>query len=125
MNVRKIRRFRLAIVAALLGVLALGLAGCSSPEPIELTANTVVIDVRSPEEFASGHLDGALNINWEGEFTEVIGQLPLDGEYLLYCRSGNRAGQAKAFMEAAGFSNVTNLGGLQDAANATGITIVN
>lgn len=125
MNVRKIRRFRLAIVAALLGVLALGLAGCSSPEPIELTANTVVIDVRSPEEFASGHLDGALNINWEGEFTEVIGQLPLDGEYLLYCRSGNRAGQAKAFMEAAGFSNVTNLGGLQDAANATGIAIVN
>lgn len=125
MNVRKIRRFRLAIVAALLGVLALGLAGCSSPEPIELTANTVVIDVRSPEEFASGHLDGALNINWEGEFTEVIGQLPLNGEYLLYCRSGNRAGQAKSFMEAAGFSNVTNLGGLQDAANATGITIVN
>lgn len=125
MNVRMIRRFRLAIVAALLGVLALGLAGCSSPEPIELTANTVVIDVRSPEEFASGHLDGALNINWEGEFTQVIGQLPLDGEYLLYCRSGNRAGQAKAFMEAAGFSNVTNLGGLQDAANATGITIVN
>lgn len=125
MNVRKIRRFRLAIVAALLGVLALGLAGCSSPEPIELTANTVVIDVRSPEEFASGHLDGALNINWESEFTQVIGQLPLDGEYLLYCRSGNRAGQAKAFMEAAGFSNVTNLGGLQDAANATGIAIVN
>lgn len=124
MTSRSFRRFRLAIVAALLGVLALGLAGCSSPEPVELSANTVIIDVRSPEEFATGHLDGALNINWEGEFTQVIGQLPLDGEYLLYCRSGNRAGQAKAYMDTAGFSNVTNLGSVQDASNATGIAIV-
>ncbi len=117
-------RFRIVLAALFVTALGLGLAGCASTEPVEVGANTVIIDVRTPEEYATGHLEGAVNIDWEGEFTSVIGQLPTDGDYLLYCRSGNRAGQAKAFMDAAGFSNVTNLGSVQEASNATGISIV-
>ena len=47
-----------------------------------------------------------------------------DAEYLVYCRSGNRSGQAIALMEQAGFSNLTNLGSLEQAASTTGIQIV-
>lgn len=118
------RRIRLILAALFVGVAALSLTGCASSEPVEITANTMVIDVRTPEEYAAGHLDGAVNINWQGEFQGVIGQLPTDGNYLLYCKSGNRAGQAKAFMDAAGFSDVTNLGSLSQAASATGLPIV-
>ena len=120
----EMRRIRLVLAALLVGVAALALTGCTPSTPVEMTANTVVIDVRTPQEYASGHLDGAVNINWQGEFQGVIGQMPKDGQYLLYCHSGNRAGQAKAFMDAAGFTNVTNLGGLQDAAATTGLKIV-
>ena len=49
---------------------------------------------------------------------------PGDAEYLVYCRSGNRAGQTTDLMEEAGFSDVTNLGSLEEASEATGISIV-
>ena len=119
------RRIRLGLAAVTIALFGVGLAGCAqAAEPVTVGADTVVIDVRTPEEFASGHLDGAVNINWEGEFTAVIGELPTDGEYLLYCRSGNRAGQAEAFMESNGFTDVTNLGSVQEASQATGLPIV-
>ena len=125
------RRFRMfmaavAMVSISLGI-AIGLTACStSPaEPtVTVGANTLVVDVRTPSEFASGHLEGAVNINWEGDFAAGIASLPLDGNYLLYCRSGNRAGQAKSAMGQLGFTDVANLGSVQDASAATGLPIV-
>jgi len=105
--------------------LVAGLSACSTPEKVDMASVTAVIDVRTPAEFAEGHLDGALNINLEsGNFASEISQLDPAGTYLIYCRSGNRSGQAINQMEAAGFTNLTNLGGYADASASTGIPLV-
>jgi rhodanese-related sulfurtransferase len=69
----------------------------------------ILVDVRTPEEYASGHIPGAINIPHD-----VIGsQLPTqdrDALIILYCRSGNRSGIAKKTLEAAGFKKVVNFG---------------
>jgi phage shock protein E len=82
----------------------------------QLPADAVWIDVRSPEEFAQGHLIDATLIPHDG-IEAGIADLELDSDtpIYLYCRSGGRAGKAKERLEALGFSNVTNVGGLQDA----------
>lgn len=111
-----------AAIAAVFGM-TLSLTGCS--QNVDMSTVTAIIDVRTPDEYASGHVDGAVNIDWEGAtFADEVAALDKNGTYLLYCRSGNRAGQAKAAMEQMGFTNVTNLGGYQDAANATGLPLV-
>ena len=70
-----------------------------------------VIDVRSSWEFADGHVDGALNIPLE----EIPGRLAeiqaLKQPLVVYCRSGNRSGQACMMMEPYGFKNVVNVVG--------------
>jgi rhodanese-related sulfurtransferase len=88
-------------------------------------AESTVIDVRTPEEFDAGHLDGASNINLEsGDFTSKINALPKDAAYLVYCRSGNRSADAVAQMKQEGFTNVVDIGGLQEASSATGLPVV-
>ncbi|GLI28736.1 hypothetical protein ARHIZOSPH14_29780 [Agromyces rhizosphaerae] len=101
------------------------LAACSSAEPIEVGSDTVVVDVRTAGEYASGHLDGAVNIDVQSaSFDAAIAELDPEGSYVVYCRSGNRSAAAIDRMEAAGFTDLVNAGGLQDAADATGIEIV-
>jgi rhodanese-related sulfurtransferase len=109
------------------------LAGCSSTG----SANTVnlnvsefsqkitepdviILDVRTPEEFASGHIEGALNIDFNsGDFANEITRLNPSETYAIYCRSGNRSGQAASIMHKAGFHDVSNLnGGVIDWTNA-------
>jgi rhodanese-related sulfurtransferase len=92
---------------------------------VDFTADTIVIDVRTPEEFDSGHLDGALNINWQSaEFMQAVDVLDKSANYAIYCRSGNRSAQAIDMMASMGFTNLTNLGSVDEAAKATGIAIV-
>ncbi|GAA3627687.1 hypothetical protein GCM10022200_07690 [Microbacterium awajiense] len=120
------RRSRtLALTAAIAGLVAL-LAGCSpSAGSVEVGADTVIVDVRTPEEFAQGHLEGAVNVDLQsGAFEDEIGEYPVDGEYLVYCRIGNRSGQAVAIMESMGCDDVHNIGGVEDSSSATGIPIV-
>ena len=119
----------LAAVGAL--TLALSLAACSTPssgsaEPsVVVTEQTVIVDVRTPAEFAEGHLEGAELLDLTGgDFAAALPSLDPDAEYVVYCRSGNRSGQAVAMMEDAGFTDVTNLGSLGEAADATGLAIV-
>lgn len=72
----------------------------------------VVLDVRTPVEFAEAHLEGATLIDiYEPDFTERIGQLDRDVPYLLYCRSGNRSEQAPMLMAELGFADVADVGG--------------
>lgn len=76
-----------------------------------------LIDVRTPEEFAAGHLRGAVNIDLSGpDFNERIGALDKAGSYVIYCASGNRAGTAIEFMRGQGFDGLTNGGGYEDLA---------
>ncbi len=69
------------------------------------------IDVRTPDEYATGHYPDAINheldLMMQGNFPD----LPKDTEIQVYCRSGGRAGVAKQLMEQAGFTHVTNIGG--------------
>ncbi|MEO1059804.1 MAG: rhodanese-like domain-containing protein [Actinomycetota bacterium] len=72
----------------------------------------VVLDVRTPEEFAEGHLEGAVMIDfYEADFADQIAELDPDVPYLLYCRSGNRSGQTAALMQELGFSDVADVDG--------------
>ena len=118
------RRILLSITLAL--GLALGATACASPaEPVALDAGTVVIDVRTPAEFAAGHLDGAVNIDVQSpDFEALVSQLDPAGSYYVYCRSGNRSGQAIDRMTALGFSDLTNGGSVESASSSTGIPVV-
>ena len=111
-----------AIVAAV-GI-TFGVTSCV-PQNIDMSSVTAVIDVRTPEEFATGHLDGAANIDWQGAtFFDEIAQFDPTGTYIIYCRSGNRAGQAIDALTDMGYVNLTNAGGVNDAAALTGLPIV-
>lgn len=105
--------------------LVFGLAGCA-PEKLEMSAVTAVIDVRTAEEFSTGHLEGAVNIDVNAsDFEQQIAKLDPAGKYIVYCRSGNRSGQAIKKMTALGFIDLTNAGSLANAASTTGLAVVN
>lgn len=75
-------------------------------------ADLVILDVRTPEEFAEGHLDGATMLDfYEPDFADRLAELDPDKSYLLYCRSGNRSGQTAALMEQLGFRDVADVDG--------------
>lgn len=85
----------------------------------------VVLDVRTPEEFAEGHLEGALLIDfYEADFAERLEGLDPTVPYLLYCRSGNRSGQTAEMMKQLGFADVVDVDGGINAWNAAGLATV-
>jgi phage shock protein E len=102
----------------LTAVLSLVLVACSSDNRVAMEAREAVeagallVDVRSAEEFATGHLPGALNIP-HGEILAGIAELGVDknAPIVLYCRSGNRSGIAQTALESAGYSKLMNAGG--------------
>lgn len=120
-------KFFKLLVASVIAIFAMSsLTACSNSEPIDMTTIASVIDVRTPDEFASGHLDGALNIDIQGTaFATEIGALDKSANYVIYCRSGNRAGQAVTYMQDNGFTGtLTNAGSVDEASSATGIAVV-
>ena len=79
----------------------------------------MLLDVRTPEEFAEGHVDGAINIphdQIDAHAAEIDGLQGGDmaKPIVVYCRSGGRAGVATQSLMQGGRSQVTNLGGLSD-----------
>lgn len=75
-------------------------------------ANLVVLDVRTPEEFAAGHIPGALNIPHDqlpNRLTELAGAKSKD--VVVYCRSGRRSAMAQETLSAQGFKSVLHLEG--------------
>ncbi len=130
---RPIRTF-----AALALTATLALAGCSNdseptaaaetpsstaaqPSLVEQADGRTIIDVRTPEEFAAGHVEGAVNIDVQDPaFDERISELPEDGSYLVYCRSGNRSAAAAARMAEFGYTDVRD-GGAFEALVAAGL----
>lgn len=83
-------------------------------------ADVVVLDVRTPEEFAEGHLANAINIDFQsGNFANEISKLDKGTTYAVYCRSGNRSGQAVKVMADLGFTDLYDMdGGVIDWAAA-------
>ena len=75
----------------------------------------VLLDVRTQEEYASGHIPGAICIPNETIGSEEIPELP-DKEQLIlvYCRSGNRSKQASEKLVKLGYTNIVEFGGIND-----------
>ncbi|MBU6144888.1 MAG: rhodanese-like domain-containing protein [Acidobacteria bacterium] len=115
-------RFFLAIVFA--SSLVAGLTACAETNPA-LDNIEAIIDVRTPEEFAEGHLQGAINIDVQSaDFEKRIGELDETAHYYIYCRSGRRSEIAHEKMIALGFTKVADLGSLEDATTVTSLPIV-
>jgi len=84
---------------------------------------TLVVDVRTVEEFAEGHFPGAINIPHEDIVQGIRARnVDKDQTVLLYCRSGNRSGQAEIRLQSSGFAGAKNVGGLRALLAATGRT---
>jgi rhodanese-related sulfurtransferase len=81
----------------------------------EPPADLVVLDIRTPEEFAAGHIAGAINIDYYADdFEQRLEALDRDVPYVMYCNSGNRSSSTLPLMDSIGFSEVYELeGGIQ------------
>jgi phage shock protein E len=81
-------------------------------ELIKAQPNLVILDVRTPAEYAAGHLTGARLLNFfDAQFKDEIQQLDRAASYLIYCRSGNRSGKAARLMLQWGFTELYELQG--------------
>ena len=131
-----IHHARRAVALVTAAVAALVLTACGGPNAISTvdassfatqtqTAGVTVIDVRSPEEFAAGHIAGAINIDVEGDaFDEGIAALDQSKTYAVYCHSGRRSLIAANTMADAGFTSIYNLDGGIIAWDAAGYELV-
>ncbi len=72
-----------------------------------------LVDVRTPEEFAAGHLEGAINVPVD-DLEARQGELGREAALVLYCRSGARSARAQAMLKKAGFEKVYDLGGMSN-----------
>ncbi|TPV92650.1 MAG: rhodanese-like domain-containing protein [Myxococcales bacterium FL481] len=77
-----------------------------------VSSGATLIDVRTPSEFSSGHIDGAMNISVDQLAERLADVGDRSGAVVLYCASGARSARAKRILEREGFSNVNNLGGM-------------
>jgi rhodanese-related sulfurtransferase len=115
------------LAASFVAVFAVaGLTGCTTQEPLDMSQYAAVIDVRTPEETSLGYLEGAQLFDIQNPtFMDMLSTLDPAADYYIYCRSGNRAGQAIEIMQQSGFTGeLVNGGSLENAANQTGLTVV-
>jgi len=76
----------------------------------------VILDVRTPEEYTSGHIEGAVNLDFSSTtFREEVSRLDRNRKYLVYCHTGRRSAGAVSVMKELGFTEVYNMsGGISD-----------
>lgn len=113
------KKFIILGVTVALVIIGAVILGGNSPGsgggPKSMATGAVVYDVRTPEEFAEKRVRSAENFPLD---SLEAGNLPLDAKnapLYVYCRSGNRSAQATEILKKAGFTNVTDMGGLEDA----------
>ena len=129
---------------AALAVLGLALVGCTTPQAgpaggrsasgqtldaagfaeLVATPGVVVLDVRTPAEYAAGHLEGAVPADINGDFDAAVAGLDRGAPYAVYCRSGNRSAAAIEAMRQLGFVDAWHLGGGIGAWQAAGKDVV-
>ena len=119
------------LLVTLLTALAL-LAACQDAQsPVDegmlakISSGALIVDVRTPEEFAQGHFPGAINIPHE-QIVEGLRsrQIEASEPVILYCRSGNRSGKAERALHAEGYVSARNAGSLDNLLAATQHTAV-
>lgn len=126
MDRRSPRPASLALVLAVLVALIGGCAGTATlarevgvAEAIDLhDGGAFVLDVREPDEYAAGHIEGSTLIPL-GQLASRTAEVPRDRTVLVVCRSGNRSAEGRDILLGAGFEDVTSLaGGVSDWAAA-------
>ena len=83
-----------------------------------------IIDVRTEAEWKTGHLDGAIHIEWQ-DILQLSSKISKDEEIYLYCRSGNRSGKATKILTDAGYINALNAGSIEQASKFLNKEIIN
>ena len=122
---RKIKRL-LPFVLSLMLLSSCGAPGSSSSgyrqinmdEAVKMMKdekNYIILDVRRPDEFAEGHIPGAINVPNEEIGTAEIAELPDKSQLILvYCRSGRRSKEASEKLVKLGYTNIVEFGGILD-----------
>lgn len=84
----------------------------------------LIIDVRTPQEFADGHVPGALNIP-VSQLPDIAKAIPSkEAPVIVYCASGNRSGRAMSALKGQGYTGVVNGGGVRQMAQTMGVQLV-
>lgn len=116
------------LLTTLLLLLALLVTSCSQPGSTGAAVQSIspqayqdqfgaskaahfLLDVRTPEEFASGHIAGAINISVD-TLDQHLSEVPKDQPVIVYCHSGNRSAQATQILQNAGYGQIYDLGGV-------------
>lgn len=76
------------------------------------TPGALLLDVRTPEEYAGGHIPGSRNLPLDTLSHKAAALADKDTPLFLYCRSGARSGQAARLLQNLGYTRVTNIGGI-------------
>ena len=130
------KSFRNVVLVVIAAIAAVTLSACGGGGGSFKTVDAVtfadaiakpgvtVLDVRTAAEFASGHIDGAVNIDVQEGFQDGIAALDKTATYAVYCHSGNRSALASQQMVDAGFADVYNLDGGIVLWQANGYTLV-
>jgi rhodanese-related sulfurtransferase len=107
------------VLLVLLTAVTLATVACAAPGITPSDAKALVakgaplVDVRTPEEFAAGHIEGAINIPID-QLDARKGELKKDADIVLYCRSGARSERGRSLLLGAGFAKVFNLGSMSN-----------
>ena len=122
---RKIKRLLLLIISLMLlsscgtpGSSSSGYRQISMDEAVKMMKdekNYIILDVRRPDEYADGHIPGAINVPNEEIGTAEIAKLPDKSQLILvYCRSGRRSKEASEKLVKLGYTNIVEFGGILD-----------
>lgn len=101
-------------VVAFLGISTGMFGGRDTGEAHQLVADgATLVDVRTPAEYAAGHIDGAINIPVD-QLSKRLGEIPKDEAVVVYCHSGSRSAAAARTLESAGYARVEDIGGMRN-----------
>ena len=89
----------------------------------DIASGSQLVDVRTPEEFSDGYIEGAINLPLDSIKEGQNPTVSNDTRVYVYCRSGNRSAEATRLLESAGFTDVVDLGGLNDVVAIGGVQV--
>jgi len=81
---------------------------------VDMKDGSLLVDVRTPEEFSAGYIEGAVNLPLDKIEIGQTPQVARDKTLYVYCRSGNRSAEAAEILKSAGFIDIIDLGGMND-----------
>ncbi len=112
-QLKAMKKFFITLFLAILAV------GCGNTNTLPITEfsqedleDYTLLDVRTPEEFAEGHLENAVNINWyDTDFVDQLKVVPKEHTLYVYCKKGGRSAKASALLDSLGYKAIDLTGG--------------